>query len=83
MNAEKRDGLQRMLGFLELLSNKGIHYFIEQDRPDSLMVTFTMVGIRVEVDFFVDHFEFSVFRGNEDVEVDERILLKLIKDNWD
>ena len=47
------------------------------------MVTFTLVRNRVEVEFFVDHLEFSVFSGNEDVSRDEKALHDLIKNNWD
>jgi hypothetical protein len=79
----RKDGLQRMLEFLDLLREKGIHSWIEQQAPEALMVTFTLVGVRVEVAFFVDHLEFSIFKGNEDVFVDENVLHDLIKENWD
>ena len=39
-------------------------------REDSIMVSFTLVGMRIELDFFEDHVEFSFFKGNEDVETD-------------
>jgi len=77
-----KDGLQRMLDFLDLLREKGIHSWIEQQEPDGLMVTFTLVGVRVEAVFFVDHMNFSYFKGNEDVFRDEKLLLDLIKENW-
>lgn len=79
----KQDGLERMLDFLDLLREKGIHFWIEQQAPEALMVTFTLVGKRVEVEFFVDHLEFGVFAGNEDVSRDEAALRGLIRDNWD
>lgn len=77
-----QDGLQRMLDFLALLSEKGIHFYLEQNAPDSLRVTLTLVGVRIEVAFFVNEMQFSVFKGNEDVEVDEKLLHELIKENW-
>jgi hypothetical protein len=77
------DGLQRMLDFLAFLDEKGIHFYIEQNAPDSLRVTLTLVGVRVEAAFFVHEMQFSVFRGNEDVEVDEKLLRSIIDENWD
>ena len=78
-----KDGLQRMLDFLNFLRQKNIHFFIEQDADNSLMVTLTLVGVRVEATFTVDEMTFSVFKGSEDVILDERVLLGLIKENWD
>lgn len=77
----KKDGLQRMLDFLDLLREKKIWFFINQYSDEGLTVTFTLVGIRVEVEFFVDHLEFSVFRGSEAVESDEKLLLDLIQEH--
>ena len=77
----KKDGLQRMLDFLDVLRAKNIHFFITQYSPEGITVTFTLVGVRVEVEFFVDHLEFSVFRGSEAVESDEKLLLDLIKEH--
>lgn len=79
----KIDGLQRMLDFLNFLNEKNIHFFIEQDAPDWLMVTLTLVGTRVEVMFSVDDMTFSVFKGNEDVLMDEKALYELIKRDFD
>lgn len=75
-------GLEGMLEFLEFLRSKKITFRIEQQREDSVMVTFTLVGVRVEVDFFVDHFEFSYFRGSEAVISDREALMRLIAENW-
>jgi len=77
----QKDGLERMLNFLDLLREKKIWFFINQYSDEGLTVTFTLVGVRVEVEFFVDHLEFSVFRGSEAVESDEKLLLDLIKEH--
>jgi hypothetical protein len=77
----EKDGLQRMLDFLDLLREKNVHSFITQYSSEGLTVTFTLVGVRVEVEFFVDHLEFSVFRGSEAIESDEKLLLDLIKEH--
>jgi len=79
----KKDGLERMLDFLNYFEEKGIHFFLEQISPDSIQATLTLVGMRIEVAFFVHEIQFSVFRGSEAVEIDEDILKKLIEENWD
>lgn len=76
------DGLQRMLSFLDKLRDKGIHFWIEQQAPDGLMVTFTLVGARVEAVFTVEEMQYSVFKGNEDVETDVDKLDALIAEHW-
>jgi len=78
----KKDGLQRLLDFLQFLRDKRIEFRIDQEAPDSLTVYFALVGVRVEADFDVDMMHFSVFKGSEAVIVDERILDELIRDNW-
>lgn len=74
-----KDGLERMLRFLSFLSERNIHFFIEQYSPEGLTVVLTLVGARVEVEFQVDHIEYSVFKGSESVESDEKALYELIK----
>ena len=44
------------------------------------MVEITLLGKRLEVDFFEDHIEYSVFSGNEDVLDDVPALIGMIKD---
>jgi hypothetical protein len=77
-----KGGLDGMLEFLTFLRKKGISYGIQQHVDDGLEVSFALVGHRVEVTFFVDHFEFSYFVGHEDVESDEKLLYELIDSNW-
>jgi hypothetical protein len=79
----QKDGLQRLLTFLELLQEKRVDYSLDQQRPGAIMVTFALVGIRVEVEFFVDRVEYSVFRGDESIETDEKALADLVKQNSD
>jgi hypothetical protein len=74
-----KDGLQRMLDFLDVLRGKNIHFFITQYSPDGLTVTLTLVGFRVEVEFKVDHLEFSIFKGSEAVASGEQDLYKFIE----
>ena len=74
----KKDSLQRMLDFLEFLRAEGIHYQLDQISPDALMVFFTVVGGRVEVDFHVGGMRYRTFSGNEDVLDDPKLLTELI-----
>lgn len=74
----EKDGLQRALDFMDFLDEKGVHFQIDQVRPDAIMVFFTLVGARVEVDFFVNGMAYRRFKGHEDVYVDESALMSLI-----
>jgi len=76
-------GFEGLLEFLKFLRSKKIQFGIEQQRDDALMVSFALVGVRVEVEFFTDHVEFSAFKGSEVVESDEKRLMALIAENWD
>jgi hypothetical protein len=75
-------GIIDLIPFLSALRDKKIWFEITQDRPDSVMVTFTLVGCRVEVDFFQDHIEFSYFTGDESVENDWAIMQGLLDKHW-
>ena len=74
----EKDGLQRALDFMDFLDEKGVHFQIDQVRPDAIMVFFTLVGARVEADFFVNGMAYRCFKGREDVYVDEGTLMSLI-----
>ena len=44
------------------------HYTLGRHRPDSILVTVTLVGERMEIDVFEDgHMEVSRFLGKEDI----------------
>lgn len=76
------DGLQRLLDILTMLDDKGIHYRLDRQSPDAIMATLSLVGARVEIEFFVDRVEYSVFKGSEDVASDIPALIKLIDEHW-
>jgi hypothetical protein len=71
----------------ELLSDleeARIYFTVSRNRPDSVLVTLTFVGERVEIDVFDDgHMEVSRFRGNEDIVGDADLVRKLIQENRD
>lgn len=78
----KKDGLQRMLEFLDVLRGKSIHFRLERQSPQALMVTFSLAGVCIEVDFSVDEISFSHFKGGAMGAMDERVLDDLLRDNW-
>ena len=78
----QKDGLQRMLDFLNFLNEEGIHFYLEQQDEEGLRVTLTLVGVRVEAVFTVEDMTFSVFKGSEEVVMDEKVLHELIRENW-
>jgi hypothetical protein len=77
----KSDGMQRFLRFLSFLSDKSIDFEIGQQQPDAVMVSFAIIGHRIEVEFFADQVEFSVFRGDEGVDNDLEKLIALVNSN--
>jgi len=46
------------------------------------MISFALIGLRVEVEWFADEVEFSYFTGDESVSADESDLLQLIEKHW-
>jgi hypothetical protein len=65
---------------IRLVESAGLHYFIARTRPDSIRLSVTMVGERIEIDIFEDdHLEISRFHGDERVEGGKELLLKLLK----
>jgi hypothetical protein len=63
-----------------MLDAAHLHYFLERDRPDSITITVSFVGERVEVDVFEDdHVEISRFRGDESIEGEMDLLRELVK----
>ena len=76
-------GLKDLLSFVNFLKGRKISYIIEHTRDDAIMVSFTLVGVRVEVDFFEDHIEYSTFQGDESVASDVAGLFAVIGQHWD
>jgi hypothetical protein len=61
------------------LEDAKIPFTLSRNRSDSLLVTLTLVGERVEIDIFEDgHMEVSRFKGSEDVVGNAELVEKLI-----
>lgn len=69
---------------LDELDSARIHYALSRHQPDTVMVTITFVGERVEAAVFSDeHIEVARFRGTEAIEGDANLLQQLIDQNRD
>ncbi len=67
---------------LSKLEAAQIHFTLGRNRPDSILVTLTLAGERVEVDVFGDgHMEVSRFVGNEDVVGGVELVSRIISDH--
>jgi len=65
---------------MRMLEEARLHFFIERTRPDSIRLSVTMIGARVEIDIFEDnHVEISRFFGDEKVEGGMDLLENIMK----
>lgn len=61
------------------LESARIHFTLHRYRPDTVLVTMTLVGERVEVDVFEDgHIEVSRFTGSESIVGELELVANLI-----
>jgi hypothetical protein len=77
------NGVKDLIPFLDILDSKRVTYSLSRERSGTVMVTTAVVGARIEIDFFDDHIEYSVFRGNEDVLGDQPALFKMLRDFYE
>ena len=79
--ANFRSPLHELLSKLEAAK---IHFALARHRPDTVLVTLTLVGERGEVDVFDDgHMEVSRFQGSENVVGGAELVERLINENRD
>ena len=76
----KLTGLKDLLPFVNFLKDMRLTYRMDHWRFDALTVTVYLVGIRLEVEFFDDHIEYSYFTGDESVHDDQARLFEMIKE---
>ena len=66
------------------LEEASIYFVLNRTRSDSVLVSLTLAGERVEVDVFEDgHMEVARFRGDESIEGDQALVQRLIEENRD
>jgi hypothetical protein len=74
--------MQTLLSLLAALEAARIHFTIGCHRPDTVLVTLTLVGERVEVDVFEDgHMEVARFSGSEEIVGGNELVEALIKEH--
>jgi hypothetical protein len=72
--------LAGILNALNYLDEKKITYELCHTIDDCITAMVYVVGIRIEIYFYEHEVNYSVFRGNEDVEMDLGELMKLLSD---
>lgn len=71
-----------LFALLSELEAGGIHFTLGRHRPDTVLVTLTLVGERVEVDVFEDgHMEASRFKGDASILGGAELVATLIEEN--
>lgn len=59
-----------------------VYFTLSRNRDDSILVTATLVGERLEIDVFEDgHMEVSRFRGNENISGDAELAYSILEQN--
>ncbi|KIP14582.1 hypothetical protein KY49_740 [Burkholderia sp. MSHR3999] len=73
-----------LFDLLDRLDAAKIHYTLSRNRPDTVLVSIAVVGMRVEADVFRDgHIEVCAFRGSEGPVDDANLLEQVIRENAD
>jgi hypothetical protein len=71
-----------LFALLSELEAAGIHFTIGRHRPDTILLTLTLVGERVEVDVFEDgHMEVCRFPGSESIVGGEELVGQILSEN--
>jgi hypothetical protein len=67
---------------MQTLEDAKVKFRLARDRPDTIRIDATLVGLRLEIECFEDnHVEISTFRGTEDIDGEYDYLLKILADN--
>jgi hypothetical protein len=70
-----------LYSLLARLEAARVHFTLARHRPDTVLVTLTLVGERVEIDVFDDgRMEVSRFKGTEDIVGGLELVDQLIDD---
>ncbi|MGH6796436.1 MAG: hypothetical protein ACREDD_12815 [Methylocella sp.] len=65
---------------IKAIEDANLHFYIERTRPDTVRLSVTLVGERIEIDIFDDdHLEISRFRGDESIEGGKELLVQIVK----
>jgi hypothetical protein len=73
-----------LYSLLQRLERARIHFTLGRYRDDTVLVTITIVGARIEIDVFDDgHMEISQFTSHEDIVGGLELIEKIIDENSD
>jgi len=73
-----------LFALLASLDDAGIFYTLGRHRSDTILVTLTVVGERIEIDVFDDgHMEVARFKGHEDIVGGRELVDDLIREYRD
>ena len=73
-----------LFSLLRDLEAASIHYTLGRYRGDTILVSLTLVGERVEVDVFEDgHMEVARFPGSENIVGNNELVAQIIRENRD
>lgn len=76
--------MDSLFDLLEKLDDAKIHYTLSRNRPDTVLVSATVVGMRIEIDVFRDgHSEVCIFSGSEGEADGLDLLDEIIRNNRD
>lgn len=75
------DNFKKMLDFLNELKQRNIHFTLEHNCPESVMVMIAVPGERWEVEFFADEpVRVEIFRSSDVEHNPEKELERLLRD---
>ena len=72
-------GLTRLTDFLKYLNSSDRPFSLHHYRPDAIMVSVAVPGVRYEIYFFEDRVEISEFGGDESVSRDLASVIAQVK----
>ncbi|CAM2191524.1 conserved protein of unknown function [Paraburkholderia kururiensis] len=76
--------MNSLFDLLEKLDDARIHYTLSRSRPETVLVSVTVVGMRIEIDVFRDgHAEVCIFSGSEGEVGGLELLDEIIRNNRD
>jgi hypothetical protein len=67
-----------LIRFLRFLHDRGHRFFMRQGRSDSIMVIIMLETGLIEIDFFEDHIEYSLFPKDAASDNDQQRMLDLL-----
>lgn len=82
VSSDNTDTILRDVGdlirFLRFLHKREHFFFIGHSRSDTIMVTIVLQAYLIELDFFDDHIEYSLFQKDDASETDRQRMLDLL-----